>query len=400
MPEPIETAYLRAAFVAGFLTAAASVATAMVLLFIAGLSADSLGDLLSAGSRTWLVSIGSGLTDGDTHITIVPIGAWLVALLVAIGAVRWTLPDPVDDLVAFVACTGGVVALSTGVLALIDDAEIGVVRATVAGFVIGALGAALGAVSRHGGGAALWFTVSEDLRRAVRSSVIGVVIVLSAATILVLLMLLLHRERAAELWALLDPGSRGGVGLAAACLLAVPTAVLWTVAVLLGPGFSLGTQTSVDLTGAHLGAVPGFPVLAALPSPGEFSGWVFLLGLIPLTAAAVAGWRADLGGRTGATARLTAGASAGAVGGFVLGLIVGVSGGSVGPGRMAEAGPPSLTPLLVGVLVMALGGALGGALAHYREARAESRSDSEPSASGGSGVGQRHDSASPDRSGD
>lgn len=371
MSEPIETPYLRAAFLAGPLAAVASIAAAWIAVFVAG-GVSSLGGAVRGATRTWLVAIGSGISVDDVAITVVPVGAWMVAVGLIALVTRWVLNEPVDGLPAFVASTGGVVGLIAAVAAAVSSSgggEVGFVRAAIAGFVAGAVGSAWGAVARHGGGDTLWFTISEDLRRAVRSALPGVATLLIASSLIVIALLFAHRQRAGDLWALLDPGFGGGIALAIACLLALPTAVLWTASALLGPGFSVGTDTSVDLTGSHLGAVPGFPVLAALPSPGQFPDWVFVLGLIPLFAGGVAGWRADTGGRHGLTARVVAGAAAGAVAGFIVGVMVGVSGGAIGPGRMAEAGPPSLTPLLVGVLVLGLGGALGAALAHYRDGR-------------------------------
>src|SRR5690606_18686707 len=144
----------------------------------------------------------------------------------------------------------------------------------------------------------------------------------------------------------------GGLALAAGCLLAVPTLILWTASALVGPGFSLGTDTSVDLSGAQLGEVPGLPILAALPAPGEFAGWVFVLGLIPLLAGMLAGWRVDVRDREDLLSRVGLGAAAGGFAGLVLGSMIAVSGGAVGPGRMVDAGPPMLTPLLVAVPVM------------------------------------------------
>lgn len=401
MPEPSETPYLRAAFLAGPLAAVASVLVTLAGFTIAGaLSGSAAVDVVRSAVRAWLIAIGSGLEVEGTDVTIVPAGGWLVGVAVVAWVVRWVLEDPVDELPAFVAATGGVLGLAAGISAAVSSvggAEIGIVRAAVAGFVVGAVGAAAGAVSRHGGGASLWFTVSDDLRRAVRGAIPAIVAMLAVATVLVLVLLLLHRDRAGDLWALLDPGAGGGLVLAVVCLLAVPTAVLWTCSALLGPGFAVGADTSVDLTGAHLGAVPGFPLLAALPSPGEFGGWVFVLGLVPLLSGVLAGLRADPGGRTGLAARVASGAAAGAVAGFLLGIAIGASGGALGPGRMADTGPPALTPLLVGVLVIGLGGAIGGALAHYREGRATSRSAPDTGPAGGPGVGKRDDPAGTDR---
>jgi len=183
-------------------------------------------------------------------------------------------------------------------------------------------------------------------------------------------MFALHANRAGELWTALDPGWGGGLSLVVGCALLVPNLVLWTASVLLGPGFALGTNTSVDLTGAHLGAVPGLPLFAALPGPGVFPGWIFLLGLIPLIAGAVAGWNVHTADGRPLFERIGLGAAAGAVAGLACGILIAASGGSLGPGRMAVAGPPHVMPALVAVGVLALGGAIGAALGHYRGTRA------------------------------
>ena len=415
MPEPTQTPYLRAASIAGPLAAVVSiVAAALAVLFARGADGASVGGTIRTAAQVWLTAIGSGLTADGVAITVVPVGSLLVAVAVVAGVSRWSLPDPVDDLPAFVGSAAGFHAVVAAVVAAFaggGGVDISLIRAAAAGFVVGGLGAGLGAVRKHRGGDALWFTVSDHVRRAVRGAVPAVMAVLGVAVALVLALLFLHLDRAGDLWALLDPGAGGGVALAVGSLLAVPTLVLWTTSALLGPGFALGADTSVDLTGAQLGAVPGFPVLAALPSPGAFADVVFVLGLVPVAAGMLAGWRADTGGRAGLVPRLVAGAAAGGVAGFVLGVLVGASGGAIGPGRMEQTGPPALTPLLVAVPIMAMGGALGAALAHYRDLRASQRRDdgsdlgpdlgTESGTESGSPrrarLWQRHQPAGPDR---
>lgn len=409
MPSPSETPYLRAAFIAGPLAAAAAMAVATLGVVLARGPGGSPISTARTAAQVWLTSIGSGITADGVTITVVPLGAVLVAVLVVAGVVRWTLPEPVDQLPAFVISTAGahgVVGAIVAAAASTGGVTIHPVRAVAAAFVVGGLGAALGATGKHGGGQALWFTASHHLRRAVRAAVSGVLALLGVATAIVVLQLLVHLDRAGDLWALLDPGTGGGIALGLGCLLAIPNLVLWTAAALIGPGFALGTGTSVDLTGSQLGAVPGFPVLAALPSPGQFPGWVFVLGLVPLAAGAVAGWRTEAGERDDLLRRLVAGLAAGAVAGFVIGVLVGASGGAIGPGRMMQAGPPALTPLLVAVPVMAMGGGIGAALAHYRGLRAHQPTrGSRPGPGTGSDVGpsgrprlgKRNQSAGPDR---
>jgi hypothetical protein len=405
VPEPPASPYLRPAFLSAGLAIVVGIAVSSGLALLAQGGGSSIGGLLRTAVQGWLVAQGSGLDVEGTSVRLVPLGATVLVVLVTALTARWIVADPVDELgpyAATVAGTCGAVAAVLSAVTNAGDVNTSVVRAAFGAFAVGGFGSALGAATKHHRTAMLWFTDRADVRSVVRGAGWGVVTLLGSAAALVVVLLTVNLDRAADLWALLDPGLGGGLTLAAVCLLAVPTLVLWATSVLLGPGFLLGTDTSVDLTGAHLGAVPGFPPLAALPAPGEFSGWVFLLGLLPLLAGVVAGFRTEPPQNDDPDSallhRLAHGAAAGAVAGFLVGLAVAVSGGGIGPGRMAEAGPPLFTPLLVAVPVLAMGGALGAVFAHYRGARAPQQSDEPPD-----GPARRprlrwwHQPASPDR---
>ncbi len=377
MPEPPASPYLRPAFLTAALAMTLGIAISATVTLLAQGGASSMPALLRGAVQGWLIAQGSGLDLEGTSIRLVPLGATALVVLVTALAARWTVPDPVEELGPYAATVAGSCGAVAAILSAVTNTgelHTSVVRAAFGAFAVGGIGSAVGAARKHQRTSMLWFTDRADVRAVVRGAWWGVATLLGAAATLLVVLLTIHLDRAADLWALLDPDVGGGLALAATCLLSVPTLVLWATSVLIGPGFVLGTDTSVDLTGSHLGAVPGFPPLAALPAPGEFSGWVFVLGLVPLLAGIVAGFRTEPprpGDSDSALLhRLGHGASAGAVAGLVVGLAVAVSGGGIGPGRMADAGPPVLTPLLVAVPVLAMGGALGAVVAHYRGARA------------------------------
>ncbi|MRJ76337.1 hypothetical protein GEV29_07295 [Aeromicrobium sp. SMF47] len=399
MPEPAESSFLRPAFLTALVAALVSIGVSAVLVLLArGASDLSLVSFGRASVRTWLVSMGSGIEAGAVSVGLVPLGATLVCLVIVAAVAAWIVAEPLHDLVAFAASSAGAYGVIAGVASTVTNAgevDISTTRAALAAFVVGGLGAALGSAVRHRDAERWWFTSSEDVRAVIRAAVPGIAAVLVSATAVVAVLLVRGVARAGDLWALLDPGPGGGVALGVGSLLAVPTLILWTTSVLLGPGFALGTDTSVDLSGAQLGQVPGFPVLAGLPAPGQFPDWVFVLGLVPLLAGALCGWRLLPGAREGVLARVALGAAAGALAGLVLGVLVALSGGAIGPGRMADAGPPALTPLLVAVPVMAVGGAIGAALNHYRGGRAPRPSDT--SATGRPRLWQRDEPAGADR---
>lgn len=364
----------------GFLVAVATAVLGWGLALLAVWAAGGGGPspaLAQTASQVWLVAHGTGLEAGGVAITVVPWGTVALALGLTVLTTRRLVDRPVAEPAAFAATVAGTYGVVAAVVAEVSStgaASVPFVRAAFMAFVVAGIGAAIGYVVAHGAPDAWWPADQPELRAVVRGAGTAVAGVLVSALTLVVVLLALQIEQAGRLWALLDPGLGGGVVLAVACLLVVPTLTLWAASALMGPGFRVGTDTSVDLTGSYLGEVPGLPVLAALPSPGELPAWTFLLGLVPALAATVAGWRlvraghADTGGDF--WRGIGVAALAGGAGGLALAVLVWLSGGSVGPGRMRDVGPESLVPLLVAVPVMAVGAAIGAVLAHYRGGRA------------------------------
>jgi len=353
-----------------------------------GWSASALAMLLSGGSdlripaRMWLVTHGSGIVLGEARLGVVPLGATFVVVLVTAVIAHRVARAEITDLGGFAGTVGMTIGIAAAVLAAVvstDDVAVSIPRAAMGGLVVGGLGAALGAAWRHRSK----LSINADVALVIRGASRALLAILGVSLLLVILMLGLHGQRAAEMWGLLNPSVGGAVVLAVACLLSLPTLVLWTASVLVGPGFTLGTDTSVDLTGSYLGAVPGFPTLAAVPDPGAFGPWVLVLGLV-LPAAGV--WAGSL------TTRVRLGALSGACAGIVLGGLIAISGGGIGPGRLADAGPPSVTPAVIATVLLAATGALGSLLAHYRGRRASRK----PSESDRFGLGRWLQSPSSD----
>ncbi|GAA3543033.1 hypothetical protein AFL01nite_10520 [Aeromicrobium flavum] len=353
-----------------------AVASAVISVLIAGVAASAAGvagstvDVVRTAVRAWLVAVGATLTTGQTRIDVVPIGATILVIALVLTLTRLALRTAIVDPGAFGAMTGGVAGVLAGICSaatMTDAHSTSFVRAAFGAFVVVGLPAAWGASRRSG---IAWLGLAPRWTPVADGAATGVIGLLGGATALTLVMLVLHLDRAADLWATLDPGGPALLGLM--CLLALPTLVLWTTSVLLGPGFTLGDDTSVDLAGSALGQVPGFPPLAALPDPGPFGGWVVVLTLIPLAAGVAAGVVAFTGipARQRAWGRAAAdGALAGAVGGLVVGVLVETARGGLGPGTLQSAGPAAWQSLLVAVPLLAAGGALGAIGAHYRSAR-------------------------------
>jgi hypothetical protein len=167
----------------------------------------------------------------------------------------------------------------------------------------------------------------------------------------------------------LGPGLGGAALLLLAQLSYVPNAIIWGVASTLGPGFAFGAGTVVAPTGTVLGAVPAFPMLAALPSGAHPGGpaWVPVLVLaMPYVAGVFAG---VVTVRIAPTPVIEAaplwGFAAGAAAGVLAGLAAAFSGGPLGDGRLAAVGPSGFQVGLVAILEIGVTAALAAAAANW-----------------------------------
>ena len=223
----------------------------------------------------------------------------------------------------------------------------------------------------RGGGGGLPFEVQVAVREGLRIGAGAVAGLVAIASVLVAILLATRYATVSSLYESLQTGALGGAVLTLGQLALLPDLVLWAAAWLVGPGFAIGTGSSVSPLGTALGPIPGLPVLGALPS-GNLA-WGFLGLLVPVVVSFLLG--AVLRPRLDRALMLPAsfpgllgvGGVAGLAGGLVLGILTSLATGSAGPGRLAEVGA---SPFLVGLLAaleIAAGATLGlvtGAVRH------------------------------------
>jgi hypothetical protein len=172
--------------------------------------------------------------------------------------------------------------------------------------------------------------------------------------------------------ALLAPGLIGGALLVLVQLAYLPNAVGWAICYSLGPGFAFGTSTVVAPTGAALGPLPLFPMLAALPTgatgvPGWVSAGVLVL---PYAAGIVGGILVARAAPSPAVEVVPLwGFACGVATGCVIGVLAAFSGGPLGSGRLAAVGPSGWQAALVAMLEVGVSAAVAAGLANWRRVR-------------------------------
>ncbi|WP_309127747.1 DUF6350 family protein [Microbacterium sp.] len=223
-----------------------------------------------------------------------------------------------------------------------------------------------------------WNEWSPVPAESVRGAAVVVTVLAGAGALGVAAMTLLRGGEVISLFEAARVDVLGAVMLTLGHLAYLPTLVVWSASWFAGPGFALGTGTAVSPAGTQLGVLPGIPVLGLVPENSSI--WMLVSVLVPIAAGALAGWmiRSRLvwegqGEELWPRTAITAGVAALSAGMAALAAVL--ASGSIGPGRLAEAGPaPGPFALAVGVEVL-IGCGILMLTPRHRDELAEERTD-------------------------
>ncbi|HVT67551.1 MAG TPA: DUF6350 family protein, partial [Trebonia sp.] len=325
----------------------------------------------------WLVAHHVGVTvRGVGRIGLLPLGLVLLPAVLIERAGRWmTHEGHVTRLLEVGPAALSIAfpyALFTGAVALATSSSVvtpSLLQAAVMGFLIALLASGFGAARSI----APWRKLAGRVPARPRSVILGMLAALAvlatAGAVLDGASLLVHLGAYKQAVAALNPGFGGSALLLLASICYLPNAVIWAVAYLLGPGFAFGLGTAVSPSGSALGAIPAFPMLAALPvgSRAAFPAWLgFFVLLVPYLAGGLAGLMTV---RIAPTPTLEAAPLWGLVTGTLTAVVIGfgakVSGGPLGAGRLASVGPSGGEAGLVAVLEVGVTAALVAGAANW-----------------------------------
>ncbi|HEY2793723.1 MAG TPA: DUF6350 family protein [Micromonosporaceae bacterium] len=195
-----------------------------------------------------------------------------------------------------------------------------------------------------------WSVLSapDYLRPGLRAATGAVCVYVGAGSLLVAVSLLAHAGQVSQLSRMVG-GGVSGIPLLAIGVLCAPNAAIAAASLLAGPGFAVGTGTSVTAFSASRGTLPAFPLLGAIPS-GQIPQVLAVILLAGTLLAA--GWvttrlaRGPAAVDFGSLISRLAVAAAGA--GMAMAVLGWLSGGALGPARLHAVGP---SPWQLGIAV-------------------------------------------------
>jgi hypothetical protein len=334
------------------------------------------GALRSAG-LLWLVAHHVEVTvHGVGRIGLLPLGLVLLPAALIERAGRWmTREGHVTGLLEVGPAAMSIAlpyALFTGAVAVASGTSLAAPslwQAVMMGFLIALLAGGFGAARSL----APWRKLAGRVPPRPRSVILGMFAALAllivCGAVLDATSLMVHIGAYRQAVAALNPGVIGSLLLLLASLCYLPNSVIWAVAYMLGPGFSFGIGTAVSPSGSALGAVPAFPMLAALPvgPAAAFPAWLgFFVLVMPYVAGALAGLMTV---RIAPTPSLEAAPLWGLVTGTLTAVVIGFaakfSGGPLGAGRLGTVGPAGGEVGLVAVLEVGVTAALVAGAANW-----------------------------------
>ena len=377
----------RRALLAGALAAAGSamvfVLPALLVWVAASESTVSWTSSLGIGASLWLLAGGAHLTVGATHLTVVPLLALALSVVIGVWSAtraareaadartirlaRDTLHRPLAaDLLAWTLGYAACGLLWVAVAFLAGPHPV-VWTLVLPVLVVPVVSAALALARLLKGrpelaGPALrrptW--LPEPVRRAVRPGLEGAAVLVGAGTVTCLVLLVVRFGEVRHLQSELAPGLVGGVALTLAQVAVLPNLALWAVSFVAGTGFSAVEGASATWTGSRTSLMPMVPAFGALPQPGAFPGLLPLIVLLPVAVGALVGWRslrAVARLSTGRT-KLTVAGTAVVVAAGTVGLLDVLGGGSLGMARLKDIGAPAGAMTLALLVELGLGATL------------------------------------------
>jgi hypothetical protein len=349
-----------------------------------------LTGVLRTAALLWLVAHHVGLhLHGGGRFGMLPLGLVVLPGALLYRAGRWVVRSVeitrlrhVADAAAALAAPYTLVALVLALVGRTPLASASVLQAVLAAFLLSFAAGGLGGARAL----APWGRLLDllpDRPRSVAAGMLGALAVLGCAGAAVAAgSLVAHYRTFGSVTGALAPGIVGGLLLLLLQVAYVPNAIVWAVAFLLGPGFAFGSGTVVAPSGSAVGALPMFPLLAAMPTgggatghplggpghlPGGMPGWLSVAVLAtPYLAGAFAG---VLVVRTAPTPSVEAaplwGFGSGAAAGILTGVLAAFSGGPLGGARLATVGPSGWQAGLVATFGIGIAAAVSAGVANW-----------------------------------
>jgi len=282
--------------VAAGLAALAGAALSFVIVFLlimgvwlfAAHGSESTSQVMHAAAAAWLGTQLVPVTIGATTVGLLPWGFLVVPSYVLSKCMHWALksaqPTKAREYWQTAFIFSGIYAVVCAVVSLVastDTLSTSVIDAASHGLVIGLLVSIGSVISYAPSRTILWDRFSHSVVTGLRIGLCAFAVLAFVSAALTTASIIIHWSEIKSVVNVMAPGSFDSFFLMLATIGYLPTASMWSLSYLVGPGIHLGGKAVVSLTVAHPGALPAFPLFSLLPSSAP--SWGHYLVVLPAT---------------------------------------------------------------------------------------------------------------------
>ena len=283
--------------VAGFIGAGAAIAFGLVPTFavvmgawlIAAHGNESVNQVAAASGIAWLGLQLVPITIGTQIIGLLPWGFIVLPIYLVWRSTEWALksadPQTAKDYWSVAGILAGAYGLINAALAGLASSNglsasiiITLLRTSGLAAIVAVACVLTYAPSRS----VILDQLPETIRNGVKPGFATFMVLLLAGAGLSTVSLIAHFKEVSAVGQVMAPQAYDGFFLLLLGIGYLPTAAVWSMSYLIGPGVVVGGTGVVSMYHANPGALPAFPILSVLPSSAP--SWAKFLILVPVAA--------------------------------------------------------------------------------------------------------------------
>jgi len=300
LPTPDEDIKSHPIPVAGFIGALTAALFGLIITFLIVITAwliaahgdESVNQVAAASGVAWLGLQLVPVSIGGHALGLLPWGFIIIPIFLTWRGMHWSLksaePKTANEFwqtAIFFSVSYGLVSATVAAFASTTDLNVNVIDAALRSTIL-ALCVAVACVLTFAPSKSLLIdSLPASIANGIRPGILAFLFLIVAGGLLCSASLIIHFNELTAVFKLMTPQALDGFFLMLLCLGYIPTAFVWAMAFVIGPGINVGGSTVLSVTQTHTGALPAFPLFSILPSSAQT--WMSLLVLVPIAAGIV-----------------------------------------------------------------------------------------------------------------
>ena len=281
--------------VAGFIGAFTATVFGLLITFLLVISAwliaahgnESVNQVAAGSGIAWLALQLTPVSIGGHVLGLLPWGFVILPIFLTWRGTNWSLKSAGPTVAKEFWQTSLYFSFSYGLLSALiatfassDSLHVNIIDAALRSTILALCVSIARVVTYAPSRSILIDSFPPSINSGFRPGLITFLAMFIAGGLICTLALVTHFDEISAVLKLMAPQSFDGFFLTLFSLGYLPTAFVWAMAFVLGPGVNVGASSVISMAEVHTGALPAFPLFSMLPSSAHT--WMKYLILIPI----------------------------------------------------------------------------------------------------------------------